>query len=359
MKRAVILFTLAGMLGTSCTSQNTLRRMYGEALANQELDRGPDARRIYNEIREAEPRFEGVRTNLAVLAARGDKGRAVALELLESEARDYPMQQAAAVNRVLLLLEAKRFQEALRPARALLADEQAGPLAPLLVGLALQGVGDWSASVDILRTAAKIDSKQAPRAAIHFALGIGLARDGRFQEAADAFSVVAKRRPNAVARYNLALMYLRLRKPIRAQQELARAAAIDDRAPQIPSLQAHASLQAGDLKAVMEAVERARALEPEEKAVDTASNERRDALRFVEGVVSYRLARYPEAVALFRVLAERTAPLAGTHFNLGMSLLRNDELKAAHASFAAAYKADKTDAQAQHNRDVLAKLLGL
>ncbi len=345
------LFTIslaAALSVCSCTSHNSMRRLYIQALADQRDGRPDAARSGYENIVDAAPTFEGARNNLAVLAVGdGELDRAIAL--LSAELTVHPGLAAPRINEVLVGLLAAGVdpQTTRRKALGLVGSFPDNPLAHLTHGLALLRTnGDLEIAHKALKRAGASKSVRV-RAQAAFATGVLRARQGRYEPAAQEFAEAGRLRRDAVAHYNRALMLAALNDHEKALTEVALAGALDDSAAPVPHLAAMLHHRLKQSKEALAQTQKALALEP-----------KRRGLQLLAGVIHLDAHRVEQAKAAFEAELANHPKSGDAWFNLAMTRIERDELEAAMVAFGKAAELDPKDSQAVHNRDVLAKLLG-
>ncbi|MFT5433552.1 MAG: tetratricopeptide (TPR) repeat protein [Myxococcota bacterium] len=339
----VVTMFLTMFLATACTSNNSLRRWYAEALEYDRKGMTEQAIDRYEMVLNASPMFEGAQTNLAILKAKqGDS--AAALSAVRKELVYHPELPEARLNEALLL-QAQGHPDAVRKARALVGNFPNDPKAQLVLGAALLAANDDSDGAFTAFDTVVKTGRQSQKADAYFGRGFVFAARGKYAEAAADFKQVAQLRPDAVAHYNHALMAARQKKFKGAARDLELSAALDSNAVVVPHLAVIVHLSDNNDSAAAEAMKRARQLD-----------QTRPGLDLLDGVLHYRAKRWSAAATSFQAAAANDASAA--HFYLALTRLAEDNLDAAHQAFEAAAATASPHPDAAHNRDVLAQLLG-
>ncbi|MBT9558010.1 MAG: tetratricopeptide repeat protein [Myxococcales bacterium] len=327
----------------ACTSQNELLRDYAVGLEAQRSARYSDAESAYGRVLSAQPNFQGVHNNLAVLSAeRGDLNGA--LREIERELAVHPTGDAVRTNHVILLLSGPEPGAARSAAEALVARGPKTPLSFLLLGLAHAHGGDpvrAAAAFEEVVTAGGDDLVAiALNARAHLRY-----RQGELALARTDFAAVGQRRRDAVAAHAEAICSLRLGDAEGTRAAYERATALDPNAEPVRLLGVWVALLDRDL-----------ALVESRTAELMATPTMARTARQLRALSRLELGNASGAATDLEALLEEK-PEADLAFNLGLSYVALGRLVDAEGAFTEATELPGAPESARTNRDAIARLV--
>lgn len=342
VRRCITLSLLFSSLG--CTSQNELLRDYAVGLEAQRAARYSDAESAYARVLSAQPNFQGVHNNLAVLAVdSGDKARA--LKEIERELGAHPKGEAARTNHVILLLQGSGRDAARSAAEALVATGPKTPLSLLLLGLAHAEGGDTARSLAAFEEVITSGGDDLVAVALNARAHLRY-RAGDYALARADFAEVGQRRRDAVAAHAEAICALKLGDAVGGKAAWERASTLDAAAEPVHLLGLWVALHDRDLPSV----------ESRSAALMKSPTAARPARR-LRAVARIELGDPSGATSDLEALMEER-PEADIAFNLGLSYVALGRLSEAEAAFTEASELPDAPASALKNRDAIATLMG-
>lgn len=340
--------TLVGclLLCVGCTTHSQLKRWYGEALESERAGSTKESGELYRRILETDPKTEGALNNLSVLHARDGKLE-TALKGVRDELKRRPGLEAARINEVLLLLATSDHARAERKALGLVGSFPENAQAHYLSGLVLARDEGKSARAEKAFSRAIELSNARGKAAAHFARGVLRARgNAALEKSAADFKATSELRRDAVAHYNRAVVLGRLSRFSDAIADLSVSASLDPGHAAVPHLAGIMHYRLKQWTAARKSVKKAAELD-----------RKRRGLGLLLGVLELQARDYGAAEKALRGELSAWPKSPAAQYNLGLALMRQDDLKGAHGAFTAAAKLDAGDKRAAKNRDALARIL--
>jgi tetratricopeptide (TPR) repeat protein len=343
--RAAVWISMSLTLVMGCASKGNLVNVYASALEDQRQNNRNEARQGYRELLKKRANLAGVHNNYARLELSYGRIETALVHFLK-ERRHHPDVAAAWSNHLLLLGATKQYAKAkefIGDALKRFPNDAAVHLAHSLI--LLRTGGTLEDIEQALRTS-MASKKKALRAMAYFVRGLLRSRDGRHQDAADAFDHVTRLRRDGDARYNRAVSLWLAGRLKAALAEITLAERLNPKEVALPALEAIIHLQLNNLPRADAALSRGRDLAKADVRLD-----------FIEGLLHLRRRAHKRSAAAFLRAVRAKPKWPAAHFNLGLAYVGLNRLAKAREHFGTAMTLDPRDKDAARNWKTLGDLV--